>query len=90
MGSRTKQVAYLVIILFINFLFLSYFAILSEAQMPSYQRLDPITTNINAPTSVALDNSENVYVTESINNRLLIYSQSGAYIDTLIGLSRYS
>jgi sugar lactone lactonase YvrE len=36
---------------------------------------------------VAVDNYENIYVTESSNNRLLIYTQSGGYLETLTGLS---
>ena len=58
------------------------FVNVSQAIMPVYERLTPITDNVNAPTAVALDIFENLYVTESGNNRLLIYSQSGRYIET--------
>jgi hypothetical protein len=56
--------------------------------MPGYERLNPITTFVNAPTAVALDTYGNVYVTESINDRLLIYSQSGEHQTFLIGLNK--
>jgi PKD repeat protein len=56
--------------------------------MPSYQRLQPITINIDAPTAVALDNSGKIYVAEAVNNRLLVYSQSGDYQKTLLKLKR--
>ncbi len=56
--------------------------------MPDYQRLDSITSNINAPTAVSIDQYGNVYVAESINNRVLIYTQSGAYERTLMGLNK--
>ncbi|MCK5505179.1 MAG: hypothetical protein KAJ10_08455, partial [Thermodesulfovibrionia bacterium] len=55
--------------------------------MPDYDRLQPVTTSLRAPTAVAVDNFENIYVTESSNNRLLIYTQSGGYLETLTGLS---
>ena len=57
------------------------------ADMPDYDRLQPVTTSLRAPTAVAVDNYENIYVTESSNNRLLIYTQSGGYLETLTGLS---
>ncbi len=58
------------------------------AEMPIYERLEPITTNLNAPTAAALDAYENLYVTESSNNRLLIFSQSRQYLKGLSGLDR--
>ncbi|MBI5407982.1 MAG: VCBS repeat-containing protein [Nitrospirae bacterium] len=56
--------------------------------MPSYERLTPITSYLNAPTAIALDPYECIYVTESVNNRLFIYSQSGEYDKMLAGLNR--
>lgn len=56
--------------------------------MPGYDRLQPITSNVNAPTAVALDHNECLFVAESINNRVLVYSQSGQYTATISGLSR--
>ncbi len=58
------------------------------AVMPVYERLQPVTSNLNAPTAVALDSNERIYVAESINNKLLIYSQSGQYLDSLSGLKK--
>jgi len=56
--------------------------------MPSYERSQPITTNLNAPTSVALDAYENLYVTDVVNNRLIIYDQTGDYSRMLQGLNK--
>jgi PKD repeat protein len=56
--------------------------------MPVYERLDPIATMVSAPTDVAFDSSENIYVVESSKNNLLIFSQSGQYQDTLTGLNK--
>jgi hypothetical protein len=56
--------------------------------MPEYERLQPVTENLNAPTAVAIDINENIYITESINNKLLIFSQSGQYLETLSGLNK--
>jgi sugar lactone lactonase YvrE len=55
--------------------------------IPAYERLEPIKNNLSYPTAIALDTFENMYVTESIENKLRIFSQSGAYIKTLSGLS---
>ncbi|UCH82052.1 MAG: VCBS repeat-containing protein [Nitrospiraceae bacterium] len=55
--------------------------------IPEYQRLEPIKKYVSYPTSLALDVYENIYVTESIENRLLIFSQSGSHLKTLAGLS---
>jgi len=56
--------------------------------MPSYDRLTPITSIVSSPTDVAIDASENVYVVESITNRLIKFSQSGQHRNTLTGLSK--
>ena len=61
---------------------------LQAASMPTYERLQPITANLNAPIAVAVDAVENVYVTQSIYNNLLIYDQSGGYLRALSGLDR--
>jgi len=61
---------------------------LQASVMPGYERLQPVTGGIDAPGAVALDAYENLYVAESINNRVLIYSQSGRYLDKLSGLAR--
>ncbi|HDH10985.1 MAG TPA: PKD domain-containing protein [Nitrospirae bacterium] len=84
-----KNVTHLpVIFLAVSVFLLFCFVNVSQAIMPVYERLTPITDNVSAPTAVALDIYENLYVTESSNNRLLIYSQSGRYIETLTGLHK--
>jgi len=56
--------------------------------MPSYERSQPITTNLNAPAAVALDAYENLYVTDVVNNRLVIYDQKGDFSRILPGLNK--
>jgi len=56
--------------------------------MPDYDRLNPIANIVSSPTDVALDADENVYVVESIANRLLKFSQSGQYKNTLTNLQK--
>ena len=53
--------------------------------MPVYKRLQPVTSYVNAPSAVALDNNGNIYVAESINKHVRIYSQSGNLKETLQG-----
>ncbi len=89
MRNKTKPLRSLPIIFFvITITHIFCMAKMSWAEMPSYQRLYPITINIDAPTAVALDRSGNVYVVEATNNRLLVYSQSGEYQKTLAELKR--
>lgn len=77
----------LVAITAVTFLFLFSPASQLQAQgMPAYDSLTPITTNLITPTAVALDSSGNLYVTESSQDRLNIYSQSGAHKGTITGL----
>ncbi len=76
----------------ICFLFFCLFVLqvkaISAAEMPDYQRLTPITSNINSPTSIAIDINEKVYVTESTYNRMRVYSHQNEYEATLTGLDR--
>ena len=58
------------------------------ATMPDFVRLLPVTENLTGPTAVALDGSEYIYVTESVNNILHIYTQGGEYIESLNGLEK--
>ncbi len=72
----------------VAFLLLFVVTGISAAEMPDYQRLAPITSSITSPTAVAVDSNENIYVSESINNRVLIYSHLDEYVDTLSGLNK--
>jgi len=56
--------------------------------MPSYERALSITTNLSAPVAVALDAYENLYVTDVVNNQLIIYDRNGSYLRTLQGLNK--
>ncbi|OGW12476.1 MAG: hypothetical protein A3G93_15380 [Nitrospinae bacterium RIFCSPLOWO2_12_FULL_45_22] len=85
--THSKQ--YLIMLFAVSLFFLFCFVCtIQAATMPGYERFQPITTKINAPTAVALDASENIYVVESSNNKLLTYSQDGQYLRTLRGLDK--
>jgi DNA-binding beta-propeller fold protein YncE len=61
---------------------------LSAASPPDYTRLSPLTSHLSAPTAVALDAQENLYVTEASKNRLHRFDPQGGHTDTLEGLTR--
>ena len=56
------------------------------ALLPQYERLQPVTTKIKAPTAVALDKYECIFVAESTKNAVHIFNQSGEYTESLTGL----
>ncbi len=68
------------------FFLLCFAGTLHAVNMPVFERYQPITDTINAPTAVALDVSDNIYVTESSNNRLLVFSPTGRYLKLISGL----
>ncbi len=75
------------VLIFISVLFLLGFGgTLHAANLPTITRFQPITTVVNAPTAVAVDLSENLYVTESSNNRLIVFSPTGRYLKLIPGL----
>ena len=84
--KKKKNIYFPAVILIVSISLLVCAASPAQAQMPVYVALDPITAMIDAPTAVALDNYGNVYVTESNKDRLLIFSQSGNYLDMITGL----
>ncbi|MBI4826853.1 MAG: choice-of-anchor D domain-containing protein [Nitrospirae bacterium] len=55
--------------------------------MPDYVRLQSISSKLQAPSGVALDAYDNLYVTDSKSNKLVIYGSDGTYIDTIHGFS---
>jgi sugar lactone lactonase YvrE len=58
------------------------------ATLPGYERLQPVTNYVTAPTAVALDHNECLFVAESVNNQVLIFSQSGQYLEKISGLEK--
>jgi tripartite motif-containing protein 71 len=79
---------FLILYFFIICSFLLNRVCYAHTSMPAFDRLNPIRSIVNSPTDIALDTSENVYVVESINNRLLKFSQNGKYLNTKIGLDK--
>lgn len=57
------------------------------AAMPEYVRLQSISNKLQEPSGVAIDAYDNLYVTDSKGNKLIIYSSDGAYIDTIYGFN---
>ncbi|MBI5665053.1 MAG: NHL repeat-containing protein, partial [Nitrospirae bacterium] len=77
--SRTGLAAVILCLIILNA------HIAQAAGMPVYTRLQPVTSGVNAPTAVALDSDGSIYVAESINKRVRIYSQSGTYKSAIQG-----
>lgn len=72
----------------VTFLLIIWYVHISQAAgMPVYSRLQPVSSDVNAPTAVALDSNGNIYVAESVNKRVRIYSQSGRLKETLQGFN---
>jgi BACON domain-containing protein/6-bladed beta-propeller protein len=55
--------------------------------IPVFERLAPLTAGVTSPTIVTLDMDGQVYVAETVNNRVLVFSQSGSHINTITGLA---
>jgi Viral BACON domain/6-bladed beta-propeller len=55
--------------------------------IPVFERLDPLTVQVNRLTIVTLDKQGRVYIGESGSNLVRIFSQSGSHIHTITGLA---
>ncbi len=53
--------------------------------MPSYEKFNSVTDNLSKPQKVALDNSENSFITVPKDNKILMYNAIGEYIKTFFG-----
>ena len=85
-GKSGKRQSGIITFLIVSVLF---FAVSIEAAtLPAYERLQPVTESLDSPVAVALDAKENLYVAETLKNRINIYSPSGRHIETLVGLDR--
>ncbi len=60
----------------------------NATEIPVFERLDPITAQVNRPTIVTLDKQGRVYIGEIGNNLVRIFSQSGSHIHTITGLAK--
>ena len=60
---------------------------LQSASLPDYTQLPSISTNLSAPTAVAVGPGGDVYVAESRNYRVQIFSPDGEYRSSLQGLN---
>ncbi|MEN8263117.1 MAG: FG-GAP-like repeat-containing protein [Nitrospirota bacterium] len=57
--------------------------ILHAATVPVYQRLYSISEGLSAPSDIALDANERIYVTEPSQNSLNVYSPGGYFIKNI-------
>jgi len=85
-GIRVYGVPGLVVIPF--FFLLIFTSYLFASEKPSYVWVRSVTEKLSAPTAVAVDSDENLYVVESSSNALYIYSREGRYTKRLTGLSK--
>ena len=74
--------------IFTIFLLFLLFSAPSLSAATSYSWVRSVSNNLSAPTAVALDSDENLYVVESSTNKLLVYSRGGEYIRKLTGLNK--
>jgi hypothetical protein len=58
----------------------------SASAMPDYERLSPLTSNIDWPISVALGPDGTVYAADAASNKVVILSQGGRYLSSLVGM----
>ena len=69
--------------------FCIFLSMSAAEEMPEYERLLPVTAGLDAPTAVASDAYGNLYVTDLINGRLLVYDRSDRSLKKMItGLDR--
>jgi DNA-binding beta-propeller fold protein YncE len=57
------------------------------AEMPIYERLQPVTSYITGAIDVATDQSDNLYVADSAKDSVIIFDEFGQYSAVLPGLS---
>lgn len=55
--------------------------------MPYNTRLEPLKESLTGPTDVAVDTFENIYVSESSTNRIIVFDSKGRHIKTIRGLA---
>ena len=50
---------------------------------PSFERLAPISANVQSPTGLAIDPQGRVYIAETTRNRVAVFSQSGRFVHAI-------
>jgi PKD repeat protein len=86
-SMKRFQIGHIVILVMIAISFLVTGTSIA-ATMPDYVSLNSVTTKLSVPTAVAIDSHERIYVTESSKGELHVYTQSGVYVQSLVGLDR--
>jgi hypothetical protein len=72
--SRKKVFSVFPILIVFSF----FFAVKpASAEMPVYERLQPVTDFLNTPSAVAVDADENLYVTDVMKGSLNVFNENG-------------
>lgn len=58
------------------------------SEMPGVDALQPVTCGLTSPTAVAMDKGSRLYVTDSYSNSVVLYGQSGTFIDDFPGFAQ--
>ena len=85
--SKRHNLPLLIVVFFAFAVILLLSNVLHAALAPVYTRLSPITDDSFKPSYVAVDGNEWIYISETVNNRLSIYSPGGSLINRLEGLN---
>ena len=72
----------------ISALFMLQAETIMAANIPAYVRLAPFTAQVNMPTIVTIGPDGRVYVAETSNNLVRIFSPNGSLIHSITGLSK--
>ena len=78
--------------LFLSFFLILFFLLfqgfsLASFSPPDFERLAPISAQVQSPTGLTVDQQGRVYVAETTKNRVAIFSQSGKFLHAITGLS---
>ncbi len=61
---------------------------LSSAALPTVETLPPISSHLNLPSGVAVGGDEKIYVASSIQHWVRLFSKSGQYQSSIVGLDK--
>lgn len=87
-SQKESSSTWLVLLLSLVFLFILFPFSANATGIPLFERLDPLTAQVNRPTIVTLDKQGRVYIGETGNNLVRVFSQSGSHIHTITGLAK--
>ena len=68
--------------------FLAFSVLVCSTPSSAYERLQPVSQGLSAPTAVAVDSSARLYVVESSRNRLAAMDRDGTLLSQFAGLDK--